>query len=109
MMSRFNIFASLLAIGVVVSGCTMEEYQQQFAEDTKPRVFNVTPVSVTISQYGNAMTNRAPLPASIALANETCINMGFSSASHASFTDPDKASSFDPEFMRNHQLFLCQK
>lgn len=101
----------LIGVGVVSSlllaGCT-PEMEARMAEDRKPRVIAATPVSVTVSQYGNSMVNTRPEALTTHLAAKTCESMGKSKAVHSSFTDPDRDNMFDPEYMRNHQFFLCQ-
>ena len=96
-----------IAICVILAGCT-EDMAQRMEEDNKPRVIALNQSSVKISQYGNAMVNRDPLPATIALAKETCGSMG-KNAQFSSTTIPDDngMSIFDPEYMRNHQFFIC--
>lgn len=100
-----KVMAGLSVLALV--GCT-PDYQEKMADDRKPRVISATPVSVTISQYGNSLINRAPLAETIDLAQKTCKGLGKQSAVYSSVTDPDKSSAFDPEYMRNHQFFLCQ-
>lgn len=99
-----TVFTFVAAI-VVLSACT-PEMQQRLEDDKKPRIVSLNDHSVTVSQYGNSMTNRKPLPDTISLAEKTCASMN-KKAVYASFTDPDKDSYLDPEFMRNHQLFIC--
>lgn len=103
-MKKFLVLGS---VALVAAGCT-PEMEASLAEERKPRVIAATPVSVTVSQYGNSMVNTRPEAATVFLAAKTCESMGKSKAVHSSFTDPDKGNMFDPEYMRNHQFFLCQ-
>lgn len=101
----------LIGLGVVaavlMAGCT-PEIEAELAEERKPRVIAATPVSVTVSQYGNSMVNTKPEAATTVLATQTCKSLGKSNAVYSSFTDPDEDNMFNPEYMRNHQFFLCQ-
>mgnify|MGYP003565725512 CR=1 FL=1 len=96
-----------ITVCVALAGCS-EEMAQRMEEENKPRVIALNQSSVKISQHGNALVNRDPLPETVALAEETCGSMG-KTARFSSTTIPDDSgkSMFDPEYMRNHQFFIC--
>jgi hypothetical protein len=103
------IFFSAIAM-LFLAGCVTPlspEHKRRMAESNKPRVISINEFSVTVSQYGNSMLGKRPSAETVALANQSCKSVGKKQASWASFSDPDKASAFDPEFMRNHHLFMC--
>ena len=102
----YRMKSILVCTFLVLSGCS-PEMAENMKEQNKPRVVAITAFSVTVSQYGNALVSSKPSSETIALANESCITAGKKRATWASYSVPNNQGMFDPEYMRNHQLFMC--